>query len=112
MMTSPPWFSVRLVMRCTVSGKPPRGGLFEDRIIVVRAATEAEAHEKALAIGGAAREEYLNEYQEPVTWEFLEILAVKPIADSDIQPGTEVFSTCITEVELSRLRASIQTTWP
>ena len=70
------WFAARIVLEARQQTGLARP-LYEDRIILVRAASEGEAVQKAKQSGVEAGEVYTNPDGETVHWAFLEVLDVK-----------------------------------
>jgi hypothetical protein len=88
------WFGVRLVVECQVGKDPPGKRTYEDRLIVVRAGSEAEARRRAerLTRAAAAVERYRNVFGEAVTWRFREVIDSYQILDDALTDGTEIYS--------------------
>jgi hypothetical protein len=86
------WFGVRLVVECQVGRDVPAKRTYEDRLIVVRAASDAEACRRAERLTRAAVERYRNVVGESVTWRFKEVIDSYPILDDELADGTEIYS--------------------
>lgn len=86
------WFGVRLVVECQVGKDVPAKRTYEDRLIVVRAASDAEACRRAERLTRAAVERYRNVVGETVTWRFKEVIDSYPILDDQLADGTEIYS--------------------
>jgi hypothetical protein len=82
--------------------------LYEDRIILVRAGTDDEAHEKAVSIGKSSKEQFVSAAGNKVRWVFREVLDVKWVFDEAIEDGTEVYSSFLNQGELENLKRSLQ----
>jgi hypothetical protein len=92
MSTSTDWFGVRLVVECQVGKDPPAKRTYEDRLVVVRAASEAHARRKAERLTRAGVERYRNVVGEKVTWRFKEVIDSYQILDDELADGTEIYS--------------------
>jgi Domain of unknown function (DUF4288) len=102
------WFSALLVLEATHPDEPPGRPLFEQRIVLVRAATEEDARTKAAARGRAAEHTYVNPYGNRVAWVFREVLHVVELLDDTIADGTEVYHAFLSLDELEQLRRSLE----
>src|SRR5436309_680118 len=85
------WFAACLLMESLVDSGPPKEKLFEEKIVLVRASTDADAAEKAERFGRDAEQEYLNADGETVKWVFRELLDLKELFDEAVGDGTEVY---------------------
>jgi hypothetical protein len=86
------WFGVRLVVEIQVGSDPPARRTYEDRVIVVRASTEALARRKAERLTRADGESYRNFKGEKVVWRFKDLIDTHLILPDEITDGTEVYS--------------------
>src|SRR5690348_4250394 len=64
------WYSARLVFRCDIGNQPVPSDIFEESIRLVRAADEAEASERAAAIGRINERDEQSSVGEMVRWRF------------------------------------------
>jgi|SRR4051794_7222775 len=94
------WFAACLLMESLVDSGPPKEKLFEETIVLVRAATDADAAQKAERFGRDAEHEYQNTYGETVRWVFRELLDLKELIDEAIGDGTEVYYAFLDENEV------------
>lgn len=62
---------------------------FEDRIILVRAASEQEAHNKA--------QEFAVDYERTSSWKVRKVVDVNEIVDGKVGDGVEVYSAFISQ---------------
>ncbi len=62
------WYSVRVLLKCTGKGQPAKVPLFEDRIILLRAATHAEARKKGRLLAQRSEVPYKNSLGNMVRW--------------------------------------------
>ncbi len=60
MSTKTSWFGVRMILQSVALDENSRDRMYEERVILVRAATEGEARAKAENFGKASEEEYRN----------------------------------------------------
>jgi len=86
------WFGVRLVVECQVGADPPGRRTYEDRVVVVRASSEALARRKAERLTRRGGESYRNFKGEKVVWRFKDVVDSYLILDDDLADGTEVYS--------------------
>jgi hypothetical protein len=85
------WFSVRLIFRATIDGKPSVDDLFEESYRVVRADSEASARARSEALGRDSAHAYRNEEGENVDWEFVRVAEVQDMARDELGDEDEVF---------------------
>src|ERR1700737_4167134 len=86
------WFGVRVVVEIQVGDDPPGRRSYEDRVIVVRASSDALARRRAETLTRADRESYRNFKGEKVVWRFKDVVDTYMILDDEIADGTEVYS--------------------
>jgi hypothetical protein len=86
------WFGVRVVVEILVGKDPPAKRTYEDRVIVVRAQSDALARRKAERIARADGETYRNIYGENVTWRFKDVVDTYMLLDDKLSDGTEIYS--------------------
>jgi len=86
------WYGVRVVVECQVGSDPPGKRTYEDRVIVVRARSEALARRKADRLTRRGNESYRNFKGEKVMWRFKDVVDSYMLLDDDISDGTEVYS--------------------
>jgi len=85
------WFGVRLVVECQVGDDPPGKRTYEDRVIVIRASSDALARRKAERLTRRKDESYRNFKGERVVWRFKDVVDSCMILDDDLTEGTEVY---------------------
>jgi len=92
-MPNSEWYSVRSIFRSelTEDGKPRR--VFEERIVLFRAAS----FEEALAKGEAEAERYAKDWPHPKRLDYLVACAIH---DEALQEGDEVWS-CLRDLNIS-----------
>ena len=86
------WYSAKLVFESTINGVKEPNFLCEESIRVLLADSEEDARTRAEQIGRAAEHDYMNEAGESVRWQFVSVLEVQDLSETDLQDGTEVFS--------------------
>jgi hypothetical protein len=86
------WYSARLVFRCDIGNQPVPSDIFEESIRLVRAADEAEASERAAAIGRINERDEQSSVGEMVRWRFVGVVEVQDLLLTEIADGCEVFS--------------------
>jgi hypothetical protein len=91
MPTRGDWYGVRVVVECQVGSNPPGRRTYEDRVIVVRAGSEALARRKAERLTRRKDESYRNVNGEKVVWRFKDVVDSCMILDDDLTEGTEVY---------------------
>jgi len=102
------WFAARLLLESQHPGDLFSDRLYEEKIIVLRAATEEAARGKAEEFGRAAEETYLNADEQTVQWVFSEVLDIKELFDENIQGGTEVYYSFLHEEDLAGLPRALR----
>jgi hypothetical protein len=106
------WFGVRMIVEVKVPRETVNRRTYEDRIVVVRAASEPKAREKAEKLARAGDESYLNVDGETIRWRFKEILDSYEILDKELSDGAEVFSAFLNLRLLKILRDPRKGPWP
>jgi len=86
------WYGVRVAVEIRVADDPPGKRTYEDRVIVVRASSEAVARRKAERLTRADEETYRNFKGDIVKWRFRDVVDNWLILDDNISDGTEVYS--------------------
>ena len=86
------WYSARLVFRCDIGNQPVPSDIYEESIRVIRAADEAEAAERAAAIGRINERDEQSSVGEQVRWRFVGVVEVQDLLLPEIADGCEVFS--------------------
>jgi len=84
---------------------------YDDRILVVRAASELAARRKAERLTRAGDESYLNGEGETISWRFREILETQELLVDELTSGTEVYSTFTDFDRLQELRSRPLAPW-
>jgi predicted nucleic acid-binding protein len=102
------WFAVRLLFESKHPEEDGVESLFEDRVVLVRAATEDEARRKAEVYGRGEEDEYKNVYEKTVVKVFTEILDVVDVTADEIKDLTEVYWQFLTPKQLKHVRTSLE----
>ena len=84
------WFAVGLVFE-SINPDTEEGLALEQRIVVLKAADEVAARERAGQLGRDGQMEYESADGNPVRWLFRGIGDVKTLIDDEIVDGTEVY---------------------
>lgn len=104
------WLSVRLLIESIHRRNTPAPGLFEDQIVVVRAASIDEARQKAEreAKQREPRDRYKSATGDKISWRFKEILDGNELLDATIGDGTEIYYAYLKPEEADQLRKMLQ----
>jgi hypothetical protein len=97
------WFAVNLLFKSVHAGKPEEDSLWEERIILIQAETEAEARQQAELLGKDEEHEYVSATGDLVRWTFQQIERVYPIEAETLENQTEVFSRFLRSSEVESL---------
>ena len=100
-------FGVSLLCRSSEPLGEQATRLFEERIIVLDAADEAEAWKKANGCGSSLEEQYVNAEGHEVAWTFERAVEVKAILEDRLGDGVEVFNRFLREDEVKSLTSPI-----
>jgi hypothetical protein len=85
------WFGARVIFEVQVDREPTSRRRYEDRVIVLRARSEATARKKAEKTSRAKDASYLSIKGQKVSWRFKELIDVYEVGE-EIADGTEVYS--------------------
>jgi hypothetical protein len=107
-VTENPWFSARLLFVSLHPDEAELEKVYEDRIVLVQAPDEDRAAIMAKKLGLEAGQEYRNEYGARVIWEFMEVLDLLQLDETEIAHGSEVYSKFIDEEDLEAIRRSLR----
>ncbi|HEY8695855.1 MAG TPA: DUF4288 domain-containing protein [Chloroflexota bacterium] len=108
MSTVKSWFAAKVIFE-SIHQDARDDQLFEEKIVVLKAASEAEAESRAAAVTTADAQSYVNACGEQVEWRFKEVIDIKPLFDEDITDGTEVYYSFLGPKELKELKRRLQT---
>ncbi len=103
------WFAARMLFESTHQPHPSPDPLFEDRIVLLQAASEEKARRKADELGqDVEREETFQSVEgNEVTWRFKGVLDLKALLDEEIRDGTEVYYAFLDREDAERLRHAL-----
>jgi Domain of unknown function (DUF4288) len=85
------FYSASLLYRSVIPGREEEESLWEDSIVLIEAASEEDALDKAKQIGKSAEHDYVSATDEHVSWAFVRVDSVCEIGSS-LSPGCELFS--------------------
>ena len=86
------WYSARLLYRSIVEDSIADQNLYEEKIIVFRAAGRGEAYPILTQLAREQEDAFENVEGNRVEWELSEVLEVQELFDDPIKDGTEVYS--------------------
>jgi len=86
------WFVTQLIFRIK-SGEGNHTAQFDEQLRLISANTEEEAYRKALQIGKAEEDSFINTYNEKVEWQFIGIAEMNKI--QELSNGTELCSKIV-----------------
>lgn len=95
------WFAVNLFFESVHPDHPEYETLWEERIVLVRAESEAEAHHEGELIGKAGEHEYIAATGGLVRWVFRQV--EKAYTIDTLDHGTELFSRFLSKQEVESL---------
>jgi hypothetical protein len=75
------WYAAQLLFQ---SSGPEARPLCEERVVLVRAASEASALRRVLAYGNAEQHSYLNVYRERVKWTFVGVESLTDVIEQSM----------------------------
>jgi hypothetical protein len=81
------WYSVRLLIRCTGKGQPRKLPLYEDRIVLIRARSHAQAKAKAREIVSRAESPYKNPLGNMVHWKISNVFESVELFQDEFKNG-------------------------
>jgi len=87
------WFSAKLLFQSNVDDGQNLSPLYEESIRLIEADTEDEARSKSEQLGKNEEHDYKNESGHTVKWNFVEVMEIQDLCESNIYDGMEVFST-------------------
>lgn len=96
------WYTVNLLYKSTHIPTEPKPTIWEERILLIGAESEAEARDKAEQIGNSSAQTYQVE-DGLVVWNFERIERVYAIEKEELSSGTEVFSRFLRDSEVTSL---------
>ena len=86
------WFTASLLYKSRHPDQPETERLWEESIVLIRAADEDEARRKAEEIGKDQEVEYVAAAGNQVQWTFERIESIHEVLAENLAHGTELFS--------------------
>jgi len=102
------WFTASLLFKSNIPNEPDSEALWEESIVLIRAANEEEARIKAEDSGKRREHEYLASAGNPVRWTFERIESVHEILAENLEHGTELFSRFLSFSDVQNLLTPFQ----
>ncbi len=112
-----PFYSVNLLLKSEQLNEPSVNPLWEERIVLVEAASDRDAVREGMRIGKEAEEEYPVTYQgdeegeerqDTLRWTFVQIERVCEIGNGEMKNGTELFSRFLRDSEMKSILAPFE----
>jgi len=92
------WFAARLLFE-SIDVESDEGYAFEERIVLLRAQSTDQAHQKAIKKARSSETEYETAAGNRIRWKFRALADVQSILDDEIVDGTEIY---FSHLDLSR----------
>lgn len=86
------WYSASLLYESVHDQKVREEDIWEERIVLISAGTDAEARAQAELIGINGEVAYWSASKEQVRWVFREVQSIFELLDQELKAGAEVFS--------------------
>ena len=102
------WYAVSLLYESIHDGRPSENDLWEERIVLVNAATESAARQEAERLGQEEECVYTSATGEDVRWLFRRIQQVCEIDAEVLTHGTELFGRFLSAKEVQSLSSPIR----
>jgi hypothetical protein len=102
------WYAVNLLFESCHAGQPPEQNLWEERIVLLDACSEAAAKEEAERLGKADEPQYTSGIGDEIRWRFRGVERVVAIDAATLESGTEVFSRFLHASEVSSMLTPFQ----
>lgn len=96
------WYTVNLLYKSTHIPTEPKPTIWEERILLISAGSDAEARNKAEQIGNSSAQTYQVE-DGLVVWNFERVERVYSVEQEELADGTEVFSRFLRDSEVTSL---------
>jgi len=100
-----------VIVEIKLQGDSAQERTYDDRILVVRAASEVAARRKAEAFARADEDSYADVHGKIVRWRFKEVVETCELLADELRSGTEVYSTFIGFDRLQELRRRPPSVW-
>src|SRR5579864_6884314 len=98
------WYGVDLLFEGCHPGQAPETNLWEERIVLLDAASDDEARQQAELHGKSEEHEYTSATGELVQWRYRGLERIYAIDSTLLESGTEVFSRFLHASEVASLR--------
>jgi len=102
------WFTASLLFKSNIPNEPEAQALWEESIVLIRAADEEEARMKAEETGKCGEHEYLAAAGNQVRWSFQKIESIHEILVENLEHGTELFSRFLNFSDVKNLLTPLQ----
>ncbi len=97
------WYAASLLFESVHNGRSDPNALWEEKIVLLQAASEAEARRQADQLGKAEEHGYVSAEGEHVQWTYRRIERLSAIDAQTLGPGTELFSRFLRGSEVASL---------
>ena len=92
------WFTAECIYyRHGLESLTPDAIVAEARYFLIEAASEEQAHEKAIAIAKHREHSYINADGDPLEWRLKGVARVVELFDRELKEGSEVFYKYLTD---------------
>ena len=99
------WFTACLLYKCNIPEEPEAEALWEESIVLIRAANEDEARTKAEDVGKRGEHEYLAAAGNQCRWTFEKIANIQEIMTQQLEHGTQIYSRFLHLADVQSLMA-------
>jgi len=82
------WYVVKLIFRI-ISGDGKHNPQFDEQLRLISAESEIEAYQKAKKIGVNAEDDFLNNANQHVKWQFIDVAEINSL--NELGDGTELY---------------------
>jgi uncharacterized protein DUF4288 len=97
------WYAARMLFLSLINGEPGPEPLYEERVVLLRAASNEDAEVKARRYGVREGHEYENKEKQTVTWILRSVCEISRVEDAQSDKGWEVSSRYLSEAELPHI---------
>ena len=97
------WFAVNLLFKSVHPHDTGHDWLWEERIFLIRAPSEAEARQEGERLGKAEEHDFTSATGDLVRWTFQQVESVSEI--DSLEHGSELFSRFLSQQEVENLLA-------
>lgn len=99
------WFTASMFYRGIHSSPSESSDLWEERIVLIAADTEADAMHEAEQIGPGNDHKYAINEHDSIHWKFIRVERIFEVLADSLDSGTEVFSRYLKESEVISISA-------